>query len=386
MSDFMHLPPGGEVQLLHNLLAQESSSEIEFSLLGMSFSKEYSAGQWQELNVGDIRYRFFPLCQILKSKEKARIPFRLRMVWGIRKYYRTASLDSFDAIYVQAPETVLPLTGYGGKIALHVHTDPDQTLRISRFPLFRLPVFSSLYTARIAKGIRRADRIIWSADTIRRNYTSVRPDSASMVDAKSVVVHSCYDPSLLPGAAPVSFREDVTYFITVGRLARGKRVDFLLEVFFDHLKTHPSERTEMVICGDGEEMANLTSQARDLGISEYVHFTGDLERPALAACLQHARLFLFASASETMSLVVLESLFMGVPVITGDVGDLHLAVRDGETGYVIREHRKEDYLAAIDKVLALPKESWETNCRTKAKEFSPRRMNDEVCEQLKSLF
>ena len=86
MSDFEHLPPGGEVQLLRNYLSEEMPGDIDLHLLGMSFAGENPAGRWTQKKIGRTSYPFFALCQILKSKEKSRIPFRLRMVWGIRKY------------------------------------------------------------------------------------------------------------------------------------------------------------------------------------------------------------------------------------------------------------------------------------------------------------
>ncbi|MCR5178012.1 MAG: glycosyltransferase family 4 protein [Lachnospiraceae bacterium] len=382
MSDFEHLPPGGEVQLLHNLLGQAPPAHISLSLLGMSFSENMPEGMWHEIKIGENTYPFFPLCRVLKSKEKTRIPFRLRMVAGIRKYYKKAALADFDAIYVQAPETVLPLKKYRGKIALHVHTDPDQTLRISRFPLFRLPIFQALYTKRIEGGIDRADRIIWSADAIKKNYTGIRPTAAASINAKSVVVHASYDPGMIPGIAPMEFDGDVTYFITVGRLAKGKRVDRLIKAFALFLEKHPETNAGFIVCGGGEELENLKSLAVSLNVADKVHFTGDIGRPALAACLQHSRVFLFASASETMSLVVLESLYMGVPVVTSNVGDLHAAVKDGETGFVLDDPSPENYLAAVSQILSRPASEWSEKCRAMAECYSPARMNASVCEQL----
>ena len=383
MADFENLPMGGEVRLLNNLLRQKMPEDIEFSLLGMSFSSDDNVGEWKKKKLGDQVYNFFPLCQVLKEKEKTHIPFRLRMSMGLRKYAKKAGIESFDVVYVHAAELISPISKLKVPIVYHVHGDPSQTLRISRFPLFRLKVFSDYYNHMIVSNMKRADGILWAADTSRRLFLSKYPVAEEIIRNKSVVIHSSFDTNLIPGEVPVKFDENKRYLITVGRLSRVKRIDFIIKSFAGLCQNENGEPLELIICGNGEEEDKLKALSDKLGVKEKIHFAGNVNREQLAAYLSKASVFLFASENEAMSLVVLESLYMGVPVVSSDVGDLYLAIEDGKTGFIVKDFTKKAYIDAIQKALKLPEEETSQKCREAAMQFGPEKMRDKICDYMR---
>ncbi|MFO0812249.1 MAG: glycosyltransferase [Gemmatales bacterium] len=115
---------------------------------------------------------------------------------------------------------------------------------------------------------------------------------------------------------------------TVGRLARVKRQDLLLQVFAKVRDAVPN--CHLLIVGDGEERANLEAQAQQMKLSEVVHFTGFQTNPAPALKLMSA--FLLTSESEGMPLSILEAWGVGVPVAAFAVGGLPELLKNGETG------------------------------------------------------
>ena len=143
--DFVSQPNGGEVMLLNNFLSSSVASDVEYYLVGMSFNENDIPGVWTEKNIGNKIYKFLPVTQVLKDKEKTYIPFRFRVVNGIKKYWRQISKIDADFWYIHSAEIALSLKKTGrSKIVYHVHGDPCQTLRISRFPLFRGEFFTKL--------------------------------------------------------------------------------------------------------------------------------------------------------------------------------------------------------------------------------------------------
>ena len=83
--DFRKLPNGGEVFLLNNLFSAMQSDKNEYYLIGMTFNDQDRIGKWNLISIGGRTYNFFPVAKVTKDKEKTKIPFRLRMVYGLIK-------------------------------------------------------------------------------------------------------------------------------------------------------------------------------------------------------------------------------------------------------------------------------------------------------------
>jgi glycosyltransferase involved in cell wall biosynthesis len=106
-------------------------------------------------------------------------------------------------------------------------------------------------------------------------------------------------------------KEDL--IITVAKLSRFKRVDFLLQVFSQVQKQHPGLIYHIV--GRGEEEENLHKLARKLNISRYVRFHGRLDNKQLADLHRRAKLFLHGSVEEPFGMAPLEAIACNTPVI-----------------------------------------------------------------------
>jgi len=101
--------------------------------------------------------------------------------------------------------------------------------------------------------------------------------------------------------------------ITVARLTKFKRVDFLLEVFSAVLRRHPDLTYHIV--GTGEEEAALRERARQLGLNEQVVFHGPATDAELRDIYRQARLFLHGSVDEPFGMAPLEAIASGTPVV-----------------------------------------------------------------------
>ncbi len=194
--DYISLPNGGEVMLLNNFLSVDDSKAINYHLVGMSFCEDDSVGKWQKKRIGEREYDFFPVAKVLADKEKTHIPFRFRVTAGIKKYWRRINSIKSDFHYVHSAELAMPLWKRDVNIVYHVHGDPCQTLRISRFPLFRGDYFTKQYWKVIEKTVRKSKRIVWAANKSKELYLQQQPHLKKEVESKSVTVHSSFDNKL----------------------------------------------------------------------------------------------------------------------------------------------------------------------------------------------
>jgi glycosyltransferase involved in cell wall biosynthesis len=89
------------------------------------------------------------------------------------------------------------------------------------------------------------------------------------------------------------------------------------------------------IAGSGPQEAELRQLVTDLGLQACVHFTGRLDRDAMAALYRQADAMLNPSLADNMPNSVLESLASGVPVVSTNVGGVPYIVQDGVTALLV---------------------------------------------------
>jgi glycosyltransferase involved in cell wall biosynthesis len=103
----------------------------------------------------------------------------------------------------------------------------------------------------------------------------------------------------------------------VGRLSPQKNQSFLLKIFAEILKTNPS--STLVIIGNGDLEENLKTEAKELGISNCVIFTGSVSN--VPDYLRAFDLFLFPSLYEGIALASIEAQATGLPLLISDTVD-----------------------------------------------------------------
>jgi glycosyltransferase involved in cell wall biosynthesis len=131
-------------------------------------------------------------------------------------------------------------------------------------------------------------------------------------------------------------REIVAYVGSLSLTSHG--LDLLLEAFPIVQESHP--RAALLLVGGGEDYDTLRRRARDMGIEDAVRFTGRVspERVApyyLLADVSVDPVYDNQAQRARSPLKVVESLAMGTPVVTGDVGDRGMYLKDGQAGRLV---------------------------------------------------
>ncbi|ACO45475.1 glycosyltransferase family 4 protein [Deinococcus deserti] len=146
-----------------------------------------------------------------------------------------------------------------------------------------------------------------------------------------IVIPTSIEPRVLRTAPPVAspWPEGRRRLLTVGRLAREKRFDHVL----DTLPALPE--AHLVILGEGPEREHLELHARRLGVADRVTFLGVKPWTEIGAYYRLAELFLFASDTETQGLVLQEAQLMGVPVVAVGARGTLSGVAHERSGYLV---------------------------------------------------
>jgi D-inositol-3-phosphate glycosyltransferase len=137
----------------------------------------------------------------------------------------------------------------------------------------------------------------------------------------------------------------------VGRIDPLKGIDKLIKAL-PYLRNIQGLR--LLVIGGGEhsqhEIEQLRKLACNLKIQNSVAFLDLVKHEQLPYFYSAADVCVVPSYYESFGLVALESLACGTPVVATDVGDFKSIIREGETGYVIRDnvpHRLADKIALL---------------------------------------
>jgi D-inositol-3-phosphate glycosyltransferase len=125
----------------------------------------------------------------------------------------------------------------------------------------------------------------------------------------------------------------------VGRIDPLKGIDKLIKAL-PYLRNIQGLR--LLVIGGGEhsqhEIEQLRKLAYNLKIENSITFLDLVNHDQLPYFYSGADVSVVPSYYESFGLVALESLACGTPVVATDVGDFRDIIREGETGYVVRDN------------------------------------------------
>ena len=141
--------------------------------------------------------------------------------------------------------------------------------------------------------------------------------------------------------------------ISVARLSPEKDFATLLRATWILVKDCPDFRLKIV--GDGRERQKLEQLSEELNLTEHVEFLG--ERSDVSRLLPQAGFFVSSSRTEGISLTLLESMAVGLPVVTTRVGGNPEIVVEGKTGRLVSANSPEGLALAMRDLLK-DQEGW----------------------------
>ncbi len=235
----------------------------------------------------------------------------LRRMYG-REYRRLYGDAHFDVAvcfegYTRYWLLVLGSAPSGVRKVVYLHSDMAREAR-RRFP----------YLDGVAKVYPWFDCIASVSESAMESNAMLVDDPAGRfeVAANLVDCEAIREAADVPvGAECDAFlgRHSGTIYVQVGRLSLEKNNALAIRAF---CKVR-GEDDAMLIVGDGPERAALGALASKLGVADHVFFAGHDSNPY--RYLRRADVFVLTSLFEGQGIVVLESLVLGVPVVSVDI-------------------------------------------------------------------
>jgi glycosyltransferase involved in cell wall biosynthesis len=160
--------------------------------------------------------------------------------------------------------------------------------------------------------------------------------------------------------------------VFVGRLDKQKDPQLLLEAF--RLALDACSGLHLLIVGDGILRAQIERTCTESGLSDRVTLLGVRSPAEIAEIHRGSDLFVLSSAYEGMPIAVLEALATGLPVVSTQVGEIPLVVRNGISGQISDSRTPQSLATAICTALARIDDMTGLPCETAVAPYRPEKI------------
>ncbi len=113
-------------------------------------------------------------------------------------------------------------------------------------------------------------------------------------------------------------RIDYPYILMIGRIAKIKRMDMVIKI----MQKLPDQLHLIIAGNDGGELKNLVLLASKINVANRVHFIGPVFGKEKYSLMRNTLGLIIASWFESQSIVALESMIQGTPIIASKVGGI----------------------------------------------------------------
>jgi glycosyltransferase involved in cell wall biosynthesis len=226
-----------------------------------------------------------------------------------------------------------------GADVVHGFLDAANAYAFVSARLLRKPVVLSLRNEKLTTTgarraalswmLRRADEVLVNS----RSGAAFLRDRIGVADERILYLANWVDPEKISGAREVPPAGASPVIGFVGRFARQKRLDLLVDAFRELVLLVPDAR--LVLQGGGPERETIERRVESLGLSGRVELRP--MNPEVGATLGRLHAFVMTSAYEGLPNSAIEALSRGVPIVSTRVGDVSELVVEGRTGFFFED-------------------------------------------------
>jgi len=289
--------------------------------------KTYTDTRFKDLSV--IRFQSIPN----PFRKTFRVAFMAQQEI-VREYIKIKP----DIVHIQDPTSICSILKKTARrhhvpIVAHNHFNLDYVTSYIKVLKIIHPLIHTLLRKYLTRFYNACDAVICPTQTVLQTLSSWGITTPLYAISNGVDIDRFYswsNPSnfLLKYHIPRS-----PCVLYVGRLDIDKQIDvFIRSIPFvlKHTQAH------FIIAGDGGENKQLHALARALNIDHAIEWLGWIDNASddLPILYQIASVFVHPSPIETQSIVTLEAMASGLPIVAARAGALPELVTHGENGYL----------------------------------------------------
>lgn len=347
------------------------SDHVNTVLVGATQDQNVPLGVWREEKIGERTFDYLPIMHV-GGKDytyHGGVPKNavfMKQLWK----YKKQILEGADCLHIHRSELAVPFAFPRAQkpYALTIHGVGSQIEIAEEHRFFSKKSFRFFYFMFENHVIRQAGNVILVSHEGRDYYVNKFP----ALQEKFIHIPTSVDTAHFIPTEKTSPRKalglpaNAKALVFVGRFHEQKGLDLLIDSFALLKETEPD--AHLILVGDGVLKHSLQDQIDRLNVKD-VHFQGIVGHDRLPQILNAADIFVMASLWEGMPIAVLEAMACGLPVVSTDIGQVGNLVKDGETGYLVKERDPKLFKEQLIKGLKHTKKMVK-NCRAVGEAYS----------------
>jgi len=159
--------------------------------------------------------------------------------------------------------------------------------------------------------------------------------------SNSTVIYNPINTMEIKDKSNEEMNETISFFdfISIGRFGKAKGFDDLVNAHY--LLINEGYKINTAIVGSGEEYENIKQLIKHYNLEDSFHLLGFQSNPL--KYLKNSNYFIFPTYTESYPTVVAESLILGVPVLSTNVGGIPEMVINEQEGFLFNPGKENVY-------------------------------------------
>lgn len=301
------------------------------------------------------------------------IPFGYKLISPFRILtpiiFEHFDLSSFDAVIVSQTGAYFPNKIRIGKGTTHFcycHTPPRYLYGYPTARNWKKNMIGRIIGEVVNHQLRQVDfQSGQRVDFFIANSNEVKSRIDKFYRKEATVIYPPVDVERFK-IKDLRFKNSKKYYLTGGRLARAKRVDFVIEA---------CNRLKLPLKVFGKGFAEYDRELKTMA-GPTVEFVGEVSDEKLWELYSHAKALLYASEYEDFGIMAVEAQACGTPVVALRQGGVKETIIEKKTGVFFDEPSVDSLIKAIEQLSNL--EIRKEDCVENAKKFSKERFKREI--------
>lgn len=230
------------------------------------------------------------------------------------------------------------------------------------YNLFKIPFMESIYDKLFCKYINKTVRKVFCKTNMAKDYISKKGITNSVVTGVGLDVEKFMsDIEIEPDTDNLLKRmEGHKNFLYIGSISKRKNVELIIKAFIKFKENEETENFQLVIVGSGDK--KYTQYCHSLipdKLKQEVLWCNFIKNSQTKFIYKAATVFLLPSIQEIFGMVMLESMYFGLPVIASMTAGSSTLIKDSKNGIIVKDFDEDSWIIAMMKFVKNPKLSEE---------------------------
>ncbi|PHS73125.1 MAG: hypothetical protein COB22_02330 [Cycloclasticus sp.] len=314
---------GGGAEHLRGIYRALNRTDKSFKLVSSKMQDKYDSK--------DVEY--------ISNGANIMLFFMAMFVWFFKN---KSSLTESDVFHFHRNYTVWPkflVIGKRGKTIITYHNHTGKILE-DWFGGWVASVVRNIMLRFERSAVSLVDRVIFVSDGVRQQ---LKREVIRSNYNKTVVIPAAFDSSAFEGCSTAE-AELANRIVVIGRLASIKNFNLAIETL--EFLCAEGHQYYLTIVGDGELRDELEKKVGASKFKENIIMYGLAEHSEIREIIAKHGIVMVSSKFEASPTIVKEGIASMRPIVTTDVGDVDLWIKEGVNGYICN-HTAESLGSAI---------------------------------------